>query len=67
MAGPKLAVIKTKQVNISITICPANKLAKRRIIRAIGFVNRPNNSITGIIGIGAFNQVGTSGQKTSFQ
>ena len=41
-------------------------LAKRRIIRAKGLVNTPNNSITGISGM-AFRKMGTLGQKISFQ
>ena len=46
---------------------PAIMLAKRRIIRANGFVNIPTNSIKGISGTGAFKSIGTSGQKISFQ
>lgn len=42
-------------------------VGKRRIISAKGFVKIPTNSMTGMMGIGAFNQVGTSGQKISFQ
>ena len=33
--------------------------AKRRIIRAKGFVKTPNSSMTGINGIGAFSNTGT--------
>ena len=47
--------------------CPAIILANRRIINANGFVKIPTNSMTGIIGIGIFNQVGTLGQNMSFQ
>ena len=47
--------------------CPAMMLAKSRIIRAKGLVKIPTNSITGMMGIGAFSHVGTSGQKISFQ
>ena len=42
-------------------------MANNRIIKAIGLVNTPKISMTGIIGTGHFNQVGTSGQKISFQ
>ena len=42
-------------------------LANKRIISANGLVKIPKNSIKGIIGIGTFNHVGTSGQKISFQ
>ena len=37
------------------------------IIKAKGFVKIPTNSMTGIMGMGAFSHVGTSGQKMSFQ
>lgn len=47
--------------------CPPSILANNRIIKAIGLVNTPKISMTGIIGTGHFNQVGTSGQKISFQ
>ena len=47
--------------------CPPIILAKRRTINAKGLVKIPNISITGIIGIGTFSHVGTSGQKISFQ
>ena len=48
-------------------MCPASILAKRRIIKANGFVRIPKNSMNGIIGIGTFNHQGTSGQNISFQ
>ncbi len=41
--------------------------AKSRIIRAIGFVKMPKNSINGIRGIGNLSHIGTSPQKISFQ
>ena len=47
--------------------CPAIMLAKSRIIRAKGLVKIPTNSMTGMMGMGALSQVGTSGQKMSFQ
>ena len=58
-----------KMIHVMATAmaCPAIMLAKSRIIRAKGFVKIPTNSITGMMGIGAFNHVGTSGQKISFQ
>ena len=61
------ATKKMIQVSDSAMACPAIILAKRRIIKAKGLVNIPKNSITGMIGIGAFSHVGTCGQKISFQ
>ena len=49
------------------TISQPNILAKRRIIRATGFVSAPKISITGINGTGHFIHIGTSGQNKSFQ
>ena len=66
-AGPILADMNIKQVSTSIAMCPASILAKRRIIRANGFVKIPKNSMNGIMGTGTFNHQGTSGQKISFQ
>ena len=66
-AGPMLAEIKIRQVSTSIAMCPASILAKRRIIKANGFVKIPKNSMNGIIGMGTFSHQGTSGQKISFQ
>ena len=40
-AGPMLAEIKIRQVSTSIAMCPASILAKRRIIKANGFVKIP--------------------------
>ena len=65
--GPMLAEIKIRQVSTSIAMCPASILAKRRIIKANGFVKIPKNSMKGIIGTGTFSHQGTSGQKISFQ
>ena len=67
MTGPTFTVIKMIAIKLKIAACPAIILAKRRIISANGFVKIPKNSIKGIIGTGAFNQVGTSGQNISFQ
>ena len=47
-AGPNDAVIKTIQVNASMTECPAIILANRRTVKAKGFVKIPNSSIKGI-------------------
>ena len=59
---------KITQVKLSITAWPAIMLAKRRIIRAKGFVKTPKSSMSGITGAGyAFRKRGTSGQKISFQ
>ena len=66
-AGPILAEINIKQVSTNIAMCPASILAKRRIIKANGFVKIPKNSINGIIGTGTFSHQGTSGQNISFQ
>lgn len=62
-----LAEIKIRQVSTSIAMRPASILAKRRIIKANGFVKIPKNSMKGIIGTGTFSHQGTSGQKISFQ
>src|ERR1035437_2511731 len=67
IAGPKLTVTNTRHVRPNTIECPASILAKRRIIKAKGFVNTPTSSIAGIKGIGTFNQTGTSGQNISFQ
>ena len=65
--GPMLTVTNTRQVRLRITACPAIMLANRRIISAKGLVRIPTNSMAGIIGTGHLSQVGTSGQKISFQ
>ena len=65
--NPIDTVIKIRQVSTSIAMCPASILAKRRIIKANGFVKIPKNSMNGIIGTGTFSHQGTSGQKISFQ
>ena len=64
---PIWKVMNIMHTNDIIMACPANIFAKRRTIKANGFVNTPKNSISGIIGTGNFNHVGTSGQKISFQ
>ena len=66
-AAPSFTVTKTIHVRIRITEWPAMMFAKSLIIRANGLVNNPIISMAGMIGIGAFNQVGTSGQRISFQ
>ena len=65
--GPTLTVIKIKNASPSTIECPAKIFAKRRIINANGLVNMPTTSMTGIMGTGAFNQTGTSGQNISLQ
>ena len=67
MAAPILAVTNTILVNAKMMECPAKMLANKRIINANGFVKIPNNSMAGINGIGHFKNVGTSGQRISFQ
>ena len=67
IATPMLAVTKMILVNAKIIECPAKILANKRIIKANGLVKRPNNSIAGINGMGHFKNVGTSGQRISFQ
>ena len=67
MAAPILAVTKMMLVNAKMMECPAKILAKRRIIKANGLVKIPNNSMTGINGMGHFKNIGTSGQRISFQ
>lgn len=64
---PTLKPMKISTVSTSIAIWPPSILAKSLIIRAIGLVKMPMNSMNGIIGIGALSQVGTSGQMISFQ
>ncbi len=59
--------INIRQISTNIIMCPANIFANNLIIRAIGFVRVEIISITGINGIGAFKNRGTSGQRTSFQ
>jgi hypothetical protein len=60
-------VRKIREVKASIMQCPAKIFAKRRMVRAIGLVRIPKNSITGIIGSGALRNKGTSGHRISFQ
>ena len=50
---------KITQVKLRITACPAIMFANKRIIKANGLVNTPNNSIAGIKGTGTFRNVGT--------
>ena len=58
-------VINIMHTKASITVCPASIFAKRRIVKANGFTNTPNNSINGIIGTGSLSHTGTSGQNIS--
>ena len=67
MAAPILAVTKIMLVNAKMMECPAKILAKRRIIKANGLVKIPKSSMAGIKGMGHFKNVGTSGQRISFQ
>ena len=60
-----LAKMKIRAIKTKIIMCPAKIFAKRRIISAIGLVNVPIISISGISGSGAFRKTGTSGQKIS--
>ena len=64
---PIVAMMKMIQVSANAIACPAIILAKRRTIKAKGFVKIPKISITGINGTGTFNHAGTSGQKISLQ
>ena len=66
-AAPALNPMKIKMVRTSIAICPPSIFAKSLIIKAIGFVKIPISSIRGMSGTGALSQVGTSGQRISFQ
>ena len=61
-----LATKKMMQTKDMAIACPAMILAKRRIIKANGFVKMPTNSMAGIRGK-ALRASGTSGQKISFQ
>ena len=65
--APILAVMNTMLVSAKMMECPAMMLANKRIIKAKGLVKIPNNSMTGMRGIGSFNHKGTSGQRISFQ
>ncbi len=66
-AAPNAPNMKIRSVSTITTMWPPSMFANRRMVRAAGFVNTPNSSIAGIIGIGNFSQIGTSGQKISFQ
>ena len=66
-AAPIEPKINISEMSTNTIRCPPNILAKRRIIRATGFVSAPKISITGINGTGHFIHIGTSGQKRSFQ
>ena len=59
------ANMNINDINTKIIMCPAKIFAKRRIISAIGLVNVPIISISGINGSGALRNTGTSGQKIS--
>lgn len=67
MAMLTCIVMNMMDTKAKIMACPAIMFAKRRIINANGLVSTPNNSITGIMGTGAFKNIGTSGQNISFQ
>ena len=67
MAKPNWQVMNITHVSDRIMAWPPIMLANKRTIRANGFVNMPNSSMTGIMGIGTFSHVGTSGQNISFQ
>lgn len=64
---PIVAMMKMIHVNARAMAWPAIILAKRRTIKANGFVKIPKISIIGIKGTGTFSHAGTSGQKMSFQ
>ena len=61
------AKMNIRSVSTSTIIWPPIILANRRTVRAAGFVNMPNTSITGMMGSGNFSHRGTSGQNISFQ
>lgn len=44
-ATPALDNIKIKPIKLNIIMWPAVMLANRRIIKAIGFINKPTNSM----------------------
>ena len=67
ITAPNLQEINITQVSDKTMAWPAKILANKRTIKAKGFVNMPNNSITGIIGTGHLSHVGTLGQKISSQ
>lgn len=52
---------KIKLTNPSMIMWPAVMLANNLSVNTTGFTNTPTNSITGISGIGNFNQTGTPG------
>ena len=67
MTAPNWQVIKMTHEGERMIACPPIMLANKRTMRAKGLVKIPNNSMTGIIGTGHFNQVGTGGHNISFQ
>ena len=67
MATPNWQVMKITQVSERMMAWPPIMFANKRTIKANGLVKMPKSSITGINGTGTFSQVGTSGQKMSFQ
>ena len=66
-ATPSSAVRKITATTPSIMKWPASILANSLTIKLKGLVNIPIISIRGISGRGTLSQVGTSGQKMSFQ
>ena len=67
ITAPSWHVMNMTQVSDNMIACPPIIFANRRTIRANGLVNIPKSSITGIIGTGHFNQVGTGGHRISIQ
>ena len=60
-------MMKIKAISTMMMICPAKMLANRRIIKAKGLVRVEMSSMMGISGMGNFRNMGTSGQRMSFQ
>lgn len=60
--GPNICdMMNMSDTNTVTMMCPENMLANKRIIKTVGLTNVPANSTKGIIGIGSFKKMGTSG------
>ena len=59
-------IMKIKAISTMMTMCPARMLANKRTIKAKGLVMVEMSSMMGISGM-TFRNIGTSGQRMSFQ
>ena len=60
-------MMKIRAMSTMMMMWPAKMLANKRIIKAKGLVRVEMSSMIGIKGMGNFRNIGTSGQRMSFQ